>query len=113
MSNDNKELNINNKELMKKIEEESKKYNDKFEEQIKRIKDLENENTLLKEKIGVTKKDEVSNETLIKLNDKNKELLKESVIEKEDSKLSSINPNTKDTDNSKKEDNKTSTHKQK
>jgi hypothetical protein len=57
-------------------------------------------------------KEEVSMESLLKLNDKNKELLKQSVISKEDNKLSSIKSNSKDIDNSTKEEVKTSNHKQ-
>lgn len=57
-------------------------------------------------------KEEISMESLVKLSERNKELIKESTMAKQDTKLSSINSNRKDN----KEDNKevkTSTHKQK
>jgi hypothetical protein len=66
----------------------------------------------LEEKQLEDSKNEVSTETLLKLNEQNKELLKESTITKEDNKLSSIKSNSKDIDNSTKEEVKTSNHKQ-
>jgi hypothetical protein len=76
------------------------------------------EKTKEENKINNTSNNEVSNEvsidSLLKLNEKNKELLKESAIAKEDSKLSNLNSNNNNNEkeNTKKEEVRTSTHKQ-
>jgi hypothetical protein len=75
---------------------------------------------IYKDKYGEFDKDKYSNnnevsiDSLLKLNDKNKELLKESVIAKEDSKLSNLNSNNNNNEkeNTKKEEVRNSTYKQ-
>jgi hypothetical protein len=59
---------------------------------------------VVKKEIETTNENEVSIDSLLKLNEQNKELLKEGTIEKQDSKLSDLKSNS----NSKKEDSKTS-----
>lgn len=109
------------KDLMLKVNE---KYNIKFDntEEVKQtpifqkhdeLEDLKTDN------INKEESNEVSMDSLLKLSEKNKELLKEGVIEKQDSKLSvinsNINSNTENNtkDNLKKEEVKTSNHNQK
>jgi uncharacterized membrane protein len=92
-------------------------YSDYFNKILKKVDKLEEENKILKNQIENTPADNVNNininneisiETLLKLNEQNKELLKETVVSSEDIKVSNIKFNNKDN-----KEVKTSNHKQK
>jgi hypothetical protein len=110
------------KDLMKKVNE---KYNIGFdviveEKQVPifqsnyKTEEVKEENISNETEKTETNANEVSIDSLLKLNDKNKELLKESVIAKEDSKLSNLNSNNNNNEkeNTKKEEVRNSTYKQ-
>jgi hypothetical protein len=87
-----KDINNDSSEIEIKTEDKSKEEKTS-KEVVEKIESINNE---------------VSMDSLLKLNDKNKELLKQSAITNEDTKLSSIKPNNNSNNNLKKEDTKTS-----
>jgi hypothetical protein len=80
-------------------------YSEYFNQILKKVDKLEEENKILKEQIENTYSDnEISFEKLDKLNEKNKSLLKECNLTKEDVTLPNLNSKYKNIDTSKKEE---------
>jgi hypothetical protein len=100
----------------------SGRFKDKNKDELNKLVEIKIEEVVevseSKESKNESINNEVSMDSLLKLNEKNKELLKESAITKEDNKLSIINSNNNNNEkentkeNTKKEEVKTTTHKQ-